>query len=357
MRKESEFRPSWWIRNRHIQTLLSPLLPRVTMPNLHRERVELADGDFIDLEWTGSDAETGSDKTVELDRRPIVLMLHGLEGGIDSPYVQRMMRNAVDRGWRAVLMYFRGCSGELNRLPRTYHSGVSDDLELIVAHLAREHPSAPLLAVGYSLGGNVLLKWLGEQRDQARVSAACAISVPFDLALCAQAIDQGFSKLYKEYLLRAMRQRVLNKFSAARLDALFGLTPEQVANIKSFWEFDDLITAPLHGFKDVHDYYRRASCRGYIKDVQRPTLIIHAKDDPFMTPEVIPDEQELSPLVEVDLSEYGGHVGFISGQYPWRPDYYLESRVLAFFQTRLENQLAETAPSTTDAAPSDNVEK
>ena len=314
---ESTFQPAWWIANAHAQTLFPTLTRRLISPIDRNERFELPDGDFVDLAWAINGLA---------DNTPLVVLLHGLGGDAHSRYVAGFLHAVNRAGWRGVVMQFRGASDEPNRLPRAYHSGDTADLDCLLRHLALQEPKTKKAVVGVSLGGNVLLKWLGEQGEQSLVQTAMAISVPFQLNLVADRINQGFSKCYQSYLLRRLR-RVFKR----KLEKHGDQMPLSVQNIHSyecFWTFDDQVTAPLHGFPHVHAYYRAASSRQYLSAIRTPTLIIHAKDDPFMTPEAIPHADELSDQVTLEVSAGGGHVGFIAGHVPGRPIYWLDGRMV-----------------------------
>jgi predicted alpha/beta-fold hydrolase len=222
-------------------------------------------------------------------------------------------------------MHFRGCSGVPNRLLRSYHSGETGDIDQMVRTLSRRFPDRPLFALGYSLGGNALLKWLGEQGEAAPLRAAVAVSVPFDLAIAAQTMARGLSRIYQRHLLRKLHRSARAKLGYPG----FPVTQQELARLTSFRSFDDRITAPIHGFRGVDDYYASASCRAFLHRIRIPTLILHARDDPFMTPAAIPQDPELSPQVQLELSDQGGHVGFVSGS-PTSPEYYLERRIPEF---------------------------
>ena len=312
---QSPFKPAWWLPGPHLQTLW-PTFCRRKLKNLElrRERFELPDGDFLDLDWVG-------------EKGPLVLLLHGLEGSVRSPYAEGMLQALLKKGWRGLFIHFRGCSGEPNRLERGYHSGETQDLAAVVAMVKAREPSTLLAAIGYSLGGNVLLKWLGETGENNPLSAACAVSVPFELAKAAQRFQEGFSRLYQWHLLRCLRKSISRKFQQNG--------PLNLAAIKTIRDFDEQFTAPLHGFKGADDYYERSSCRQYLAKIKVPTLLLHAQDDPFMTKEVIPKNEELSAQVQLELSLSGGHVGFISGKLPWKSEYWLEQRVPQFLQAYL----------------------
>lgn len=303
----NDFKPAWWLRHAHLQTLW-PALCRRPVNNiiLKRERIELPDGDFIDLDWTSG---TG----------PIVIVLHGLEGSLESSYAKGMLRALQDHHYRGVFMNFRGCSGEANRFPRAYHSGETSDLDSIIQFLKTREPHTPLAAVGFSLGGNVLLKWLGETKNKNPLCAAVAISVPFELFKAIKRVNRGFSRVYQWHLLKCLQKKMKLKSIPAE-------------GFQTLREFDNAITAPLHGFKDANDYYIRCSSRQFLPGIAVPTLLLHAKDDPFMTEDVVPTFEELPSCVQLEASEKGGHVGFVAGRFPWRPIYWLEKRVPEFLR-------------------------
>jgi hypothetical protein len=287
-------------------------------PPLTRERLELPDGDFLDIEWTRR--TTGN----------IVLLLHGLEGSLDSHYAGGMLGALTREGYNACLLYLRGCSGEPNRLPRSYHSGQTGDLDFVVRYIQDRLPGMPLAIIGYSLGGNILLKWLGEQGDEAPVSSAVAISVPFDLNQAALRLEQGISRIYQHHLLKKLHNSVRRK---ARFHPL-PWPAECIHELSTFRRFDNEITAPLNGFHDVNDYYTRASSKQYLKSIQVPTLLIQACDDPFLPVSALPKNSELGSAVTLELSRCGGHVGFVSGNNPFDPQYWLEQRIIRYLHSQ-----------------------
>lgn len=316
---ESEFKPQGIWRNRHVQTVLPNVLFRAPKVELRRERVELPDGDFIDVDWT-----TGTSG-------PIVIVLHGLEGSIRSRYACNIMRRIHQMGFRGALPYFRGCSGVPNRLPIGYHSGFTQDIEYFSGLLKQREPNTPLAAVGYSLGGNVLLKWLGESPNASRLTTGVAVSVPFDLAICSDAIGRGLSRLYMWELMGRMRRSAMRKFSKIKAP----IELPDIGKLRTFREFDDAMTAPLHGYKDAADYYARASSKPYLKHIKVPTLVVHSEDDPFMTPAVVPTEAELSPAVTFELTRKGGHVGFVDGPL-LKPRRWVDQRITQHLQKHLQ---------------------
>jgi hypothetical protein len=263
-----------------------------------------------------------------------VLVLHGLEGSSRRRYVRNVARELFVRGIRPVLMNFRGCSGEPNRTPRFYHSGETGDPTFLLAEVRKRHPGRRVGAMGFSLGGNALLKLLGERPDGGTglVDAAAVMSVPYDLAAGSVALERTLmGRLYSAYFLRSLRGKV------ARHGALLAekIDLDAVARARTIQRFDDLVTAPLHGFRDAADYYERASSARWLDGIRTPTLLVHALDDPFLPADVIPLESTLqNPALELSLHPAGGHVGFLSGA-PWRPRFWADELVAAFLADRL----------------------
>ena len=315
----SQFQPAWWLPGGNLQTLWPYFFRRKVQVGLTQERLELPDGDFVDLCLT---ANAGN---------PIVVIFHGLEGCVDSHYVRPLLAAIEKRGWHGVFMHFRGCSGEYNRLDRSYHSGDTGDIGFLVDYLHKKLPGVPLAAVGYSLGGNALLKYLGEATHKEQVYAAVAISVPYLLAEGAKKLNRGFSKVYQRRLIGLLQRKIVSKFSARDCP----VDVSEVLQLNDFFSFDDKITAPLHGFAGVDDYYERSSSRQYLNSIDVPTLLIHARDDPFMTEGVIPVEDELSEYVRLELAETGGHIGFVSGKAPGYAVYWLERRIIGFLSSHI----------------------
>jgi len=316
----SQFKPAWWLPGAHAQTLWPNQMRRPVDIELTTERLTLPDDDFIDLAWTKNNTNK------------IVIVLHGLEGSIDSSYARGMLAAINKKGWRGVFMHFRGCSGEHNLKDRSYHSGETGDLRFLVETLRERHPETTLSAVGYSLGGNALLKYLGEYKDDSQLKAAVTVSVPYLLSNSAAKLEKGFSRLYQRHLLNRLVKKTLSKFKDRQ-------APSDISDIKklnTFQLFDHHITAPIHGFKSGDDYYEQSSSRQYLNGITTPTLLIHSKDDPFMTAEAIPRQDELSESVTLELSSHGGHVGFVSGNTPWNAKYWLEQRIPEFLGTYLD---------------------
>jgi len=322
MISQSQFKPPFWLSNNHLQTLLASFIGRNSSVTTHRERVELADGDFLDIDWLNHD--TAEDC-------PTVIILHGLEGSIKSSYIQGLLSYFQHTSWRIGVMHFRGCSGEMNRYARSYHSGDTQDLHHVVKTLSKK---GPISLVGFSLGGNVLLKYLGEQGAKSMVSSAVAVSVPFSLANAAERLDFGFSKLYRYNLMNDLKQKA--KLKKAKHPEGKWPTDAELDSYRSFIEFDHGITAPLHGFESGQDYYDKCSCKQFLKSITTPTLIIHALDDPFMTEQAVPSELELSDAVELELSATGGHVGFLAVKGLFGVRRYLDARIPSWLETQLD---------------------
>lgn len=322
MLTRSDFEPAFWLRNAHAQTVFASKMRPMPPLEVARERIELEDGDFLDLSWL---PERGLDADA-----PVVIVLHGLNGSLESKYARGLLRQVDAHGARGVLMHFRGAS-EPNRLPRSYHSGETGDLDTVVAHIQRRFARAPLAGVGYSLGGNVLLKYLGEQGADVPLACATAVSVPYDLKRCAEAIQHGLARVYQAHLINGLKEAFEAKFSV--IDP-----PEprpDLAKLRDFPSFDNAITAPLNGFADAEDYYERSSSGPFLAHIRAPTLVIHAEDDPFMAPDIIPAERDLSGAIRFELSRHGGHVGFVSAGRYGEPVYWLERRIPAFLRDSL----------------------
>ena len=314
------YSPSWWLPGPHARTMWGRFFRRTPPLPTRIERWETNDDDFLDL--IRLDAPKG---------RPHLVMLHGLEGAPRSHYVRGLFLQALQRGWAADLLLFRGCGAELNRAPRFYHSGETGDVDLVARRLMDADPEAPFVFAGVSLGGNVLLKWLGEMGDSvsAQITGAAAVSVPFDLARASRHIDQGFSRVYQTHFLRSLRRKALAKLE--RYPKL--LARERVEASRTLWDFDDVVTAPVHGFNDASDYYARSSSIGFIDRVRVRTLLLSAADDPFLPPAVLDDVRRIAvrnPNLTIEFPRSGGHVGFVSGGNPLKPFYYAEWRVGEF---------------------------
>lgn len=319
------FHPAWWLPGPHLQTLWSPLFRKQPKLPRQRERIELDDGDFIDLDWCNPKQVT---------QGPLTLILHGLTGSSDSNYAWGLQYHLMQKGQPSVVMHFRGASDAPNRHARMYHSGDTADVRKI-AQLLLDRGWKQLFAAGYSLGGNVLLKWLGETGRRNPITAAVAVSVPFELKLCAETMDHGFSRVYRNEMLGSLKNAIAQKRRwAQQHDAQVFETLNALGDVnrhQTFREYDQHVVSPLNGFKSADDYYQRCSSRAFVPNIHIPTLIIHSVDDPLMVPQVIPKPDELPAGVTLELYAQGGHVGFVAGRIPFRPEYWLEQRVAAFF--------------------------
>ena len=242
------------------------------------------------------------------------------------------MHSLTKTGYNTVLMHFRGCSGKVNTLPRSYHSGETGDALYFINSLKNRFPETRLFAVGYSLGGNMLLKLLGEFKDNSPLSGAVSISPPMELDTCANAINQGFSHIYERHLVNDLKKGLIKKYAVNDIESYIGINIKGVKKLKTFWEFDGTYTAPIHGFESAQDYYTKCSSRQFLKDIHTPTLIIHSSDDPFMNTQMIPKKNEMSKNVHLELTKHGGHVGFIAGTF-FSPEYYSEIKIVNFFKT------------------------
>ena len=315
------YSPAWWIPGGHLQTLWGKLFRRQQPAPTTLEKWETPDSDFLEVHRLQADHGV-----------PRVLLLHGLEGTVRSHYAQGLLNEAARRGWGADLLIFRSCGSEPNRTRRFYHSGETGDAAFALDRIVSEFPTSPLAIAGVSLGGNVLLKMLGEKGSDLpqQLAAAAGISVPFDLERSSQRINRGFSKFYQRFFLGSLRSKAQEK--ATRYPDL--APPEKIASLRTLEDFDNLITGPLHGFRDAQDYYRRSSSLPWLKRIRLNTLLLSAVDDPMLPPEVLDEVREVArrnPALHLEFVPKGGHAGFVTGSWPWRPVYYAEYRVGEFF--------------------------
>lgn len=318
----SQFKAAKGLANRHLQTLYQALFRKVPKLQVRRERLEFPGEDFFDMDWVGE------------GDGPIVLVLHGMAGSLRSSYATGIMQQIQKRGWRGVIMYYRGMSSGPNRLLTHTHLGETIGVDHLIRTLKAREPNTPLAAVGYSMGANLLLKWQGEVGEDNPLCAAVAVSAPFDLRRASNYMRYGFSSVYQWMLLRDLRSYIRDKFSYRKVPEKLRPGLEDLENIRSFWLFDDLITAPLHGFVDAADYYAHSSSRNYLPTISKPTLIISARDDPFMPESVLPSVTEVSSTTFLEISEQGGHVGFVAGTIR-KPIYWLERRIPEFLEQYL----------------------
>lgn len=315
----STYRAPFWLPGGHLQTIVPSLVRKVPVITRERERLDLVDGDFVDLQWHRQ------------GRGKLVILCHGLEANAEASYIQEMASALSNKGWDVLAWSYRGCGGEMNRLPRFYHSGATEDLAEVVAHALDNHPATQIDLVGFSLGGNMILKYLGEQGEAVspRLGRAAAFSVPCDLACSSRALDTVFNReVYMRRFIKSLAAKVRAK------QALFPdcLETEGLDRIRTFLEFDNRYTAPLHGFQDAEDYWARSSSRPLLPQIKIPALLVSADNDPFLGPNCYPrSEAENSDHFHLEVTRGGGHVGFANSAAgaPWMPE-----RASRFFENR-----------------------
>lgn len=311
------YRSPEWLAGGHAQTIYPYLLKHPEIP-YRRVRVDTLDGDFVDFDWLDGPADA-----------PLVVLFHGLEGSSRSHYALALMRQLQAQGWRGVAPHFRGCSGEPNRLPRAYHSGDYEEIEWMLRTIRAASPEGLLYAVGVSLGGSALLNWLGREERAAQrwVTAAAAISTPLDLSAAGIAIAQGFNRLYTVHFLFTLKPKALG--IAQRFPGM--LDAAAIRKVDTMFAFDEAVTAPLHGFTGTADYWKRASSKPWLRGVGVPTLVLNARNDPFIPVASLPTPAEVSAPVVLEQPDHGGHAGFLAAPFPGQSDW-LPMRLLQFFR-------------------------
>ena len=319
------YRPAWFVPGRHLRTLWGKFVRRRPRVSTTVERWNTPDDDVLFIHRLRGSSEA-----------PLLVVLHGLEGSPNSHYARGLLARAHALGWSAAALVFRTCGGEMNFTRRFYHSGETTDLDFVIRRLTSEAPQAPIVLAGFSLGGNVLLKWLGERGTDLppAVRAAAAVSVPYDLARGSRYINRGFSRVYERHFLRTLVRKATEKrerFPDIASEADLG-------TLRTMWDFDNVITAPVHGFRDATDYYHRSSSLHWLDRIRTPTLLVSAADDPFLPREVLDEVRAAAgsnPALHCEFPEHGGHVGFIAGSLPWRPLYWAEWRVIDFLSAHV----------------------
>jgi predicted alpha/beta-fold hydrolase len=319
----SNFRPAWWLPGPHLPTIWGKMVR--SRPPIHDrlERIATPDGDHVTLVRMGK-ITAGV---------PHLFILHGLEGKITAKYAHGMLDQARQLGWSGDMLMFRSCDGEVNSARRFYHSGETTDLDLVIRKLIAAHPDIALMMCGVSLGGNVLLKWLGEQGEHvpAQIKRAAAVSVPYDLEAGARLMENGFARVYVRHFLATLVAKTIKKLE--RYPDLCDLAKLRAA--RTFFDFDDLLTGPVHGFTGAHDYYQQSSSIHFLDQVRVPTLLMSAWNDPFLPKSVLAAVRLIATRNEhlfVDFPATGGHVGWVAGQ-PWLQRYFMEERVVYWLQT------------------------
>ena len=317
--------PSWLV-GPHMQTIIPATMGDLPQVQYRRERWTTPDDDFLDVDWVCPE--------VQDEAAPVLIHFHGLEGSSHSHYALALMRATADRGWRGCVAHFRSCSGELNRKMRSYHAGDTAEVMFVIKTVKTRYPKAPIYLVGVSLGGNQVARFLGEQGEAAcqLVTAACSVSSPVDLVAGSNLIRHGFNRLYAYRFLRTLIPKVEQKCrqfpQLARM-----IDVQKIRHCKSFYEFDSLYTAPVHGFKNAMQYWTQCSAKPVLKDVRVPLLLLNAKNDPFLPRWALPQENDVSEMVWLDQPEDGGHVGFARGHVPMDLTY-LPERIFRFFDFR-----------------------
>lgn len=312
---ESTYRAPLWLPGGHLQTIYPVIFRKTSQVTQHRERIELPDGDFLDLEWAG----TGSDR--------LVIFSHGLEGSSQAKYVQGMAATLLDAGWDVLAWNFRSCSGEDNRLPSFYHSGKTEDLDAVLQHATRTHPAKRIDLVGFSLGGNLLLKYIGERGENIDpiLGRAVAFSVPCELACSSAKLAAWQNRIYMQRFMKSLREKVKRKHIVFPNE----INVEGIDAMRTFADFDDRFTAPLHGFRDAADYWQQSSCRQFLPGIRIPTLLVNAANDPILGTQCFPrTEAQRNPSFSLEIPQQGGHVGFRS-----HTGYWSEKRALQFLST------------------------
>lgn len=314
----STFRPAWWLPGAHLPTIWGKKGRRQAEVHERIDRWTTPDGDHLSLARAGSIASS----------RPHLLVLHGLEGTTRSNYAQGLLALARSFGWSADLLLFRSCDGQTNNARRLYHSGETTDLNFVVRTLVSQHPDISLRLIGVSLGGNVLLKWLGEQGESlvSNVVRAAAVSAPLDLAAGSRHLECFLGQKYVDHFMVTLKAKTLAK--KARYPDLCDWA--RLESARTFWEFDDSVTGPVHGFDGALDYYTRSSSINYLTSIKRPTILINAEDDPFLPTHVLDRVRNMASsndFIHYEFTKRGGHVGWVEGS-PWAPRYYMEEKVL-----------------------------
>jgi predicted alpha/beta-fold hydrolase len=322
---------AWWARGAHLQTTWGRFGRSQRLVTFERETLATPDGDELLLDHLSGPADS-----------PRVLVLHGLEGSSHAVYAQGLARLVAAAGWRCTVLNFRSCARDPRRLgrwvcnkrPRLYHSGDTTDLDVVVRALAAREPETPLYAIGVSLGGNVLLKWLGETGARSPIEAAATISVPYDLALAARHLERGVGRLYTGFFLKTLKAKALDVMARFPRETEH-MDPDRIRFAQTFREFDDRATAPLHGFTSADNYYLRSSSKRYLGRIEVPTFCINSTDDPFLPAEAVAAAREVaSDDVTFKVTDWGGHAAFITGRWPWRPRYWAEEQAVAWLVGR-----------------------
>lgn len=320
--RQEDFEPAWWLRNPHGQTVYAALWGPTVPLTWQRECWPTPDGDSLEISLLSG-----------WDDAPALILFHGFEGSAESRYIRQLAWFAQQRGWHVVAPTWRGCGQMPNSKPRLYHAGDSAEIHWIVQRVSQQLPRAKRFAVGFSLGANMLLKWLGEQADEAIqwVDRCAAVATPFDLTLVGDHLAQGFNRLYTHHFLSTLKIKARTKHQ--QFPRLFDL--EATLTATTLRQFDDHCMAPMHGFRDAEDYWRQSSCRPLLAGIRCPTMLLQAADDPFTPPEALPSRHQLPPIITWNLQRHGGHIGFISGLSAAH-NHWMPQHILHYFTSQQE---------------------
>lgn len=304
-----KFKAPWWLCHRHLQTIFSTLIQNTDRLNLIFEDFQLSDSDKIELHWTENKEED----------KPLLILMPGITGNSHSPYIKRMMLESIGNNYKSVCFHLRGLSERL-QTAKIYHAGFTNDLDEFLYSYLEKNPKNKIYIIGYSIGSNILLKWLSQSKLANEVTACVCVSVPFNLLNTVQNIDIGFSKIYQKIIMKD-----INRVMSINFKRKF--------KYKKIYDFDDKVTSKMHGYNNAIDYYTKNSSKAFLKNIQTPTLIIQAKDDPFLSKSELPEKNQLSEFIQLELSEHGGHIGFIEGNRFFKPNYWLEKRIWKFIKS------------------------
>lgn len=316
-----KFTPAFGLKNRHLQTIYSSFFRKDIKLNYEIQEFILEDNDFIECYWLNRKKANTN----------IFVIFHGLEGSFKSPYIQGIMKALQDKNQAVVLVHFRSCAQKTNNQAKSYHSGDTADAIEYLKYLHKNYPQANILTIGYSVGGNMLLKLLGNDFIDNFIKKSICIGVPLDLGICADVLNSGIARVYEKHLLKFLKHTLIKKFDNHDYQKLINLDKKRVAKISSIKEFDDLYTSKINNFKTAENYYKLNSSKQFLKNIKTKTLVIQALDDPFMNKDVLPLENELSKSCTFEIYENGGHLGFIEGSI-FNPKYMIEKRIIEYFE-------------------------
>lgn len=315
-----KFTPAFGLKNRHLQTIYSTFFRKDIKLDYEIKEFTLKDNDFIECYWLNKKRANTN----------IFVIFHGLEGSFHSPYIKGIMKALEEKNQAVVLVHFRSCANKVNKKAKTYHSGDTSDAIEYLKYLYDKYEKANVLTIGYSVGGNMLLKLLGKDFIDNFIDKSICISAPLDLSICAKVLNSGFAKLYQKHLLKLLKETLIKKYEKHDYKKLINLSRKRVDKISTIKEFDDLYTSKINNFGTAENYYKLNSAKQFLKNIKTKTLLIHALDDPFMNKDILPSKEELSKNCTLEIYKNGGHLGFIEGSI-FKPEYMLEKRILEYF--------------------------